>query len=141
MADDFNEEELNALVESMEQKAGAIIHVSDKIKSFVDYCKNEEKRIADIRKVAENKRTRALSYLQNCMEGAGMVSIPIGTKTAKIVKNQPSVVIDNPDKLHKDFFEVVVSERVDKVKIKAALKIGTFVEGAHMEQKLSLRIK
>jgi hypothetical protein len=107
----------------------------------VDYCKDEEKRIADIRKVAENKRKRALDYLHNCMIGAGMVELPIGTKTAKIVKNPPAVVIDDPDKLHKDFIEVVYSERVDKVKIKAELNLGKFVEGAHLEQKLSLRIK
>lgn len=141
LQDGFDEVELSALVESMEAKAGAVVAVSDKLESFVDYCKSEEKRIAEKRKFAENRAKRLKKYLQDCMEASGMVELPIGTKTAKLVKNPPSVVIEDPDKLHKDFFEVVYSERVDKVAIKAALKLGTFVEGAHLEQKLSLRIK
>jgi hypothetical protein len=141
LQDGFDEVELSALVVSMEAKAGAVVAVSDRLLSFVDYCKAEEKRIAEKRKFAENRSKRLIKYLQDCMEGAGMAEMPIGTKTAKLVKNPSAVVIEDPDKLHKDFFEVIVSERVDKVKIKEALKLGTFVEGAHLEQKLSLRIK
>ena len=140
MADEFNEEELTALVESMQDKAVAIVAVSDKIGNFVNYCKDEEKRIATKRKFAENRARLLIDYLHNCMNVSGFAEMEIGTKTAKIVKNPPSVIIEDGELIPAEFKVVEMVTVIRKAEIKKALKSGP-VPGASLSHGTSLRIK
>jgi hypothetical protein len=140
LQDGFDEVELSALVVSMEAKAGAVVAVSDKLDSFVEYCKSEEKRIAEKRKFAENRAKRLKKYLQDCMEASGMVELPIGTKTAKIQKTPGKLVMDCEEKIPKRFMVITQTTAADKMAIKEALKSGD-VSGCHIEKGFTLKIK
>lgn len=140
LADEIQEVALELAIESMTERAEAVLAVSDKVGNFVDYCKSEEKRIAEKRKYAENKQKRLKEYLQNCMEAAGFMEMEIGTKKAVIQKNPPKVIIDDEDLIPQEFKVIEQVTKIRKDEIKAALKSGE-VPGAHTEQGFSLRIK
>ena len=61
----------------------------------------------------------------------------------KIKKNPPSVVIDSPDMIPAEFMKAPPPPppSIDKVAIKEALKSGTEVPGARLNQELRLEIK
>ena len=75
------------------------------------------------------------------MDSAGFTEMQIGTKTAKIQKNPPKVVIFDEQDLPAKFVEIVQTQRINKVAIKEALKAGESVDGARIDQGFSLRIK
>ena len=140
-AEEFDEERLDQLAHAFEQKAGAIVAVSKVMASFVDYCKAEEKRIAEKRKAVENRKQRLFDYLQTHMEATGVAEMTTGTATVKLQKNPPKVVVDNEDSLPPKYLKIIQTTQIDKNAIKDALKAGEEVTGAHLEQGLSLRVK
>jgi hypothetical protein len=140
-SEEFDEEKLSELTMAFEQKAGGIVAFNEKMLSFVDYCKEEEKRIAAKRKAVENRAKRLTEYLKMNMEASGMMELEIGTKKLKIQNNPPLVVIDNEEALPAKFFTVIPeTKQVNKAAVKEALKAGP-VDGAHTEQGTRLVIK
>jgi len=140
-AEEFDEERLNELTMALEQKAGGIVAFNEKMLSFVDYCKEEEKRIAAKRKAVENRGIRLMKYLQDNMEHSNIMSLEIGTKVLKIQNNPPAVIVDDEVAIPAKYFVVVpATTKLDKNMLKADLKTGE-VSGAHTEQSTRLVVK
>jgi len=109
------------------------------IQPIIDGLKAEEKRLAEKRKVLENKVQRFKHYIQSSMEIAGMYDVEAGTFTVKLQQNPVSVRVLDESLIPVEF--MVTKTSLDKSLLKKALKDGA-VAGASLESSgLSLRIK
>lgn len=140
-AEEFDETLLNELVISFKEKAGGIISFNEKMQTFIEYCKSEEKRISAKRKAVENRGISLMKYLKTCMESANLMEMEVGTKTLKIQSNPPSVIIDDESLINARFFTIIPEQKqLNKNDLKEALKKGE-VNGAHTEQGTRLVVK
>lgn len=96
-------------------------------------------RAAAIRKKSEHVK----GYLLANMEHAKLQKIDSPYFVLSIRKNPASVVIDNESDVPPSFLTIPEppAPRLDKTKLKEALKNGQVVPGAHLEQKTRLEIK
>jgi DNA repair ATPase RecN len=138
--EDFDSERFDALSVRFEEKAEAIVHYTGELDGFIDMGKAEIKRIQARVKTAENRKTALKQYLQGCMEEAEIYALELGTKTAKIQKNPPKLIIDDPNKVPADYKTVEMVTNIDKVALKRDLK-QRHIDGVHIEQGTSLRIR
>lgn len=134
------EEELTVL---LQQKSQNIIGYTRNIELTINAMKEEEKRIAEDRKVLENKMTRFKEYVKECMERNGVMKIETGLGTLSIAKSPASVEIIDEDKIPKEFKQEIVTVKIDKTKIKNNFKeTGEIPAGVNIvTTNTNLRIK
>lgn len=119
----------------------------DKLEACGLYCKNElaeieamkaeEKRLADRRRVKENKVKRLKEYMLQSMDATETNRLD----TPKIYiskRKSQKVIIDNEDRIPALYKRTVTT--VNKADVKRALKDGT-VDGAHIEESVNLTLK
>ena len=120
---------------------------NDKLESIACWVKNltaESKAITDEikslnerKKAAESKIDRLTSLLESDLCGQKF-------ETAKVsitYRKSTLTIIDKEGELPKEFIRIKVTTEPDKTAIKGALKSGTAVPGAHLEDKLNISIK
>lgn len=131
------------LVVLLQQKSQNIIGYTKNIELTINAMKEEEKRIADNRKVLENKMDRFKDYVKECMEKNGITKIETGLGTLSIAKSPASVEIVNEDEIPSEFKQEVVTVKVDKTKIKNNFKeTGEIPAGVNIiTTNTNLRIK
>lgn len=100
----------------------------------------EEKRLANRRRTIEANAVRIKGTLQAAMEATGETKFKTAFFSFGIQKNPPSVILDVPDDAIPEEFRIPQPDKIDKVKIKAALKLGA-LDFAHLESTESLRIR
>ena len=134
------EEELTTL---LNEKSQNIIGYVKNIELTIEAMKIEEKRIADNRKILENRLTKFKDYVKNCMEQGGFSKIDTELGQLSIAKNPMSVEIENEDIIPNEFKTEVVTTKVDKTAIKNHFKeTGELIPGVNIvNDKTSLRIK
>lgn len=134
------EDELVAL---LQQKSQNIIGYTKNIELTINAMKEEEKRIADNRKVLENNLTRFKEYVKECMENNGFTKIETELGTLSIAKSPTSVEIINEDEVPSEFKQEVVTVKIDKTKIKNNFKeTGEIPAGVNIiTTNTNLRIK
>lgn len=134
------EDELEIL---LQQKSQNIIGYTKNIELTINAMKEEEKRIADNRKVLENKMARFKDYVKECMERNGITKIETGLGTLSIAKSPVSVEIVNEDEVPSEFKQEVVTVKIDKTKIKNNFKeTGEIPTGVNIiTSNTNLRIK
>lgn len=140
-AEEFNEETISDLSLAFEEKAAGIIRFSQKLDGFVEMAKAEEKRIAERRRAAENRRDSILSYLKRCMEVADITKLTLGTATASLQANPPKVVVHDEESIPARFVKIVQTTSIDKTGIRDAIKHGEAVPGCELVQEFGLRIR
>ena len=145
--EELTEEEYNQLGEELaiqlQQKGSNIIGYTKNIELTINAMKEEEKRIADNRKVLENKLTRFKEYVKECMENNGFTKIETELGTLSIAKSPTSVEIVNEDEVPNEFKQEVVTIKIDKTKIKNNFKeTGEIPTGVNIiTTNTNLRIK
>ena len=134
------EDELTVL---LQQKSQNIIGYTKNIELTINAMKKEEKRIADNRKVLENKMTRFKDYVKECMERNDIPKIETGLGTLSIAKSPASVEIINEDEVPSEFKQEIVTVKIDKTKIKNNFKeTGEIPAGVNIvTTNTNLRIK
>ena len=134
------EEELTVL---LQQKSQSIIGYTKNIELTISAMKEEEKRIAEDRKILENKMARFKDYVKECMERNGITKIETGLGTLSIAKSPVSVEIVNEDEVPSEFKQEVVTVKIDKSKIKNNFKeTGEIPTGVNIiTSNTNLRIK
>ena len=134
------EEELTAL---LQKKSQNIIGYTKNIELTINAMKEEEKRIADNRKVLENKISKFKEYVKECMENNGFTKIETELGTLSIAKSPTSVEIVNEDEVPNEFKQEVVTIKIDKTKIKNNFKeTGEIPTGVNIiTTNTNLRIK
>lgn len=126
---------------SITDKAGNIAGLIKDLQGDIEAVKAEEKRLADRRRVAENKAAWLKGYIQSAMEAIGQDKIKTPLWTFTLAKNPPAVIVDDMGALPKAYIVETISQVADKKAIAAAIKAGDEVKGARLCQGVSLRIK
>lgn len=119
--DEMNEEEKKKVEEELttllHQKSQSIIGYTKNIELTINAMKDEEKRIADNRKVLENRLLRFKEYVKECMEKAEFKKIETSLGTIAIAKSPISVEIINEDEIPSEFKQEITTIKTDKKKI------------------------
>ena len=133
-------QELNQLLENKSKNIIGYIRNTD---LTIEAMKQEEKRIADIRKSLERKQENFKTYVKECMDQNNIIKVETEIGTISIAKSPISVEIINADEVPDEFKTIVEEVKIDKKKIADNFKAtGEIPEGTtiHTDNK-SLRIK
>lgn len=126
---------------SMVDKCANIAGLMKSLEVDAAAIKAEEKRLAERRRLAENKIAWLKGYIQEAMEATGQDKIKTPLWTFSLQKNPPAVIVDDMGKLPKIFVVETISQTPDKKAIKEAIISGQDVPGAYISQGVSLRIR
>lgn len=145
MVVDDNSGEILFDADDLEELEGEYL---DKLEACGIYCKNvqadidamraEEKRLADRRRVKENKVKRLKEYMLQSMNITDTSKLDTPKVFISTRKSQ-RVVIDDESKL--PFYCLKTTRTADKSAIKDRLKKGDIIDGAHMEEAVNLTLK
>lgn len=94
-------------------------------------------RLADKMNAVKNKRDRLREMLVYAT-GGEKFKTPLVSITTRETK---SVIVDDVDKLPKEFVTVETTKKVDKTALKAALDEWELIDGAHIETKQSVTVR
>ena len=130
---------LSGISDEFDQKVENITYVIKNNEADIDALKKEEKRLADKRRVLENKNKYLKEYMFENMQFLGKSKIKAGTFDLRIQKNPKSVNILNADLISEDYLKI--KKDIDKSKIKKALEEGLKIDGAELIQTEGLRIR
>lgn len=131
------------LTQLLQKKSQNIIGYIKNIELTIEAMKEEEKRIADNRKVLENKMGRFKEYVKECMERNGITKIETSLGTLSIAKSPISIEIVKEEEIPKEFKQEVITVKIDKTKIKNNFKeTGEIPAGVNIvTTNTNLRIK
>ena len=94
-------------------------------------------------KAIENRAERVKDYLKGQMERTGILKVDSAYLSIAIKKNPPAVCIDAESQIPAQFMRIPPPPPPvpDKTAIKAAIKAGQEVPGAHLESGTRLDIR
>ena len=127
---------VEAQTSSLEQ-VGKLVKYIKYAESFIDTCKSEEKRIADRRRIVENRIASIKNYLVPFVEKNKKVEA--GTFTLSTRKSSSVELEDNFN--DPDYCIQIISYKPDKKKIKLDIESGKEIPGAKLIEKKNLQIK
>jgi hypothetical protein len=147
-SDEANEEQRAQAMARLDEIGTALMAKVDRYAGFMAHLESqialgdaEAKRLADRKRRFQN----ALDWMEGnalrVMDAHGWKELDGDTTTLAIRHNPPSVVVTNDEILPAEFVRITQKMDPDKVKIKAALKAGEEVPGAHLEIKRGIRRK
>ena len=129
-------EKLEALELEKNKKIENIALFIKNLKADKEAYKKEKQLFAEKEKTTENKIASLTSYLSDFLKGEKFKS----TRVTISYRKSESVAIDDIGEVDKQYLKEV-EPQADKTMIKAALKEGIEVPGAHIEKKESIQIK
>ena len=144
---DLDEQTIKDTLEGMqfpvEEKAKNVALFVRNIEATVDSIKDAEKRMAQRRKLLENKIVSINDYLKSNMEACGITKIESPYLTLTIKKNPPSVQIERDDLIPAQYMKQPEPPppSPDKKAIGEALKAGEIVPGCSLKTGTRLEIK
>jgi hypothetical protein len=143
ITDEVRAEIEKQLTEMLQTKSTSIIGYYKNIELSIEAMKNEEKRIADNRKVLENKLESFKEYIQKCLEQIEGNKVETALGTISLAKCPLSVEIIDDEKLPNKYKKTIMTVTIDKTAIKNDFKeTGEMVEGVrYITDKRSVRIK
>ena len=144
MGDDLDQQTLldtlDAINESIEDKAENTAKLIRSWEADVIAIKEEEKRLAERRKAVENRIQSLKMYLQIQMEMAGIETVKRPLISVSIRNNPPKVNILDESIIPSNYM-ITPKPTVSKKDIATALKNGEFVPGAELVREKGLMIK
>ena len=121
------------------------------IEDGISYIKNQEaqidaisaeiKRLQDLKKSRENRLARVRKGYTDFLVAVEKKKIETPKGTMTVAAPTFSTVIDSIDDLPDDYKRTTIKVEADKTAIKQAIQGGHSVKGAHLEEKVSIRIK
>jgi hypothetical protein len=131
---------LESLDGELEEKADNIACLIKSLEAESEAIKAEAKKLQDRAKAKEVKAEGLRNYLYVTFKVLGKDKLETSRNALVIKKNPCSVVLDDGF-FHEDYVEYIETMKVDKAKLKDALKSGIEIAGARLEQKERLEIK
>lgn len=120
---------------------------SEKIESVACFIKNlaaqsaaikrEEVHLAERRNVIDNRIEGLKKYLSSSLNGEKYN----GIRAAISWRKSAQLIIDDADKIPSEYVTEQLSVSVDKNAIKAAIRNGEKIDGAHIENRLNIQIR
>lgn len=139
---DMLEQGLQTIECSLEEKCLNGIGLIKSLEHQRDGLKAEGKRLTDRAKVLDNRIQSIKDWYKVNLESMGKNKVNTDRGTMAIQKNPPALKIDDEQKIPAEYCDIIPEHyEVAKDRVKAALKSGKEVPGAHMEQAMSLRIR
>lgn len=130
-----------ALVEVMDDvttKGENILSYLQKLDDIEEQAKRRKKEIDAYIKGIANRKKRLEKACIFALDNMQVKSIMTSKGELKTKKNPPAVIIDDVTKIPTQYQRQKIQVDIDKVAIKAAIKAGEEVPGAHLEQGTSL---
>ena len=131
---------LNEIEDNIKDKADNVVRFIRNLESEANAIKEEEKRLAEMRKKREKQVENLKQYLFDFTKVADGQKIKGSIFTVSIKKNPASVVVDDLEAIPEEYKRVKTVVEANKTLLKKVLKENE-VAGAHLEQKESLNIK
>ena len=131
---------LNEIEDNIKDKADNVVRFIRNLESEANAIKEEEKRLAEMRKKREKQVENLKQYLFDFTKVADGQKIKGSIFTVSIKKNPASVVVDDLEAIPEEYKRVKTVVEANKTLLKKVLKENE-VTGAHLEQKESLNIK
>lgn len=126
----------------IEVKMEGWCHFFATVEGEIEKFKAEEKRISAARKSMENKLNQSKEYVKTTLLNADLMKINSGTFKVSVSPTAGSLIVDDPTIIPAQFVTYIPATTApNKDEIKAAIKNGETVPGAHVEPGFSLRIK
>ena len=129
---------LSEIKDELQVKGENIIAYLQKMQDIEEQAKRRKKEIDNYLKAITNRRKRLEKAVIYSMDSMQVKSILTGWGELKIKKNPPAVIIDDVTQIPTQYQRQKIQVDIDKVAIKAAIKAGEEVPGAHLEQCTSL---
>lgn len=131
------------LAKELQNKSANIIGYIKNSEYLLNSIKEEENRLATMRKTGEEKLEKFKQYVKENMEQLGLEKIPTELGSLAIAKNPMSVEIENEDEIPSEFKKELITIKVDKTAIKKYFKeTGEIIPGVVIvDDKTSLRVK
>lgn len=140
--DDISSALADIVAGEIEHKAENVCKFLRVVETTAEQFKEEEKRISAARKALENKAERVKEYIKESMLNADIEKLSAGTFKLSVSLSPGSVAIDDIASIPARFLTVIPEQyQPDKAAIKAAIKAGEEVTGAHIEAGYTLRIR
>jgi len=131
---------LEKLASQESEKVDAYGYVLRQQAARIQFLKDEEKRVQDRRKAAENALERMKSHMLHVMRSNGLCKVSGDTTTISLRKST-SVMVDNVSTLPSQFLRVKTTTDPDKEAIKKAIASGATVSGARLVESESLQVR
>jgi len=124
------------------EKGKNVAAIFRNLESDAKQIKEAEQQLSERRKAIEKRAEQLKHYLKTNMEVAGISKIECPWFIVSIAQNQEAVTVDDESLIPRDYFkEIPATYQLDKALVKAAIKDGFTVPGAHLSRGTSLRIK
>lgn len=122
----------------LQQKVDSYSLIMERLETLAGYYKNRSEFFAQVSKQCESARDRLESNIENAMKVLKTDEIAGQDVRFKLVKSNPSVVIENEKLIPAEYKKEKVTVSIDKKRLGEDLKIGD-VTGAKLESKEYLR--
>ena len=129
------------LTSDIESKIDGYAYVMDELKASNERIRNEEKRLAQRRRVQQNNYDRMRETLLDQMKLLELDRVKTDKYTVSVRQNPVKVVVSDESNIPKDFF-IEQRPKVDRKKLKEHLEsTGEKLEGVELRQEESLQIR
>ncbi|MEO5344105.1 MAG: siphovirus Gp157 family protein [Gammaproteobacteria bacterium SHHR-1] len=132
---------LEGIEGALELKAQNVAAFVRSLETTAEAIKQAEQQMAQRRKTLERRAASLRDYLKANMEAAGISKIECPWFRLAIQKNPAAVDVTDEDQIPAEFVQIITTTKVDKVRLKAALKAGTEIPGARLSTGTRLVIK
>lgn len=132
---------LDAIEGEFEQKVISVIAYAKQLEAEANAIKVAMESMEKRRKIIEKRAEHLRDYAKHCMESMGKSKVSCPWFSLAIQKNPPSVDVYDETALPFEYVIEVVTNKVDKAAIKAALSAGVVVSGAKLSNGTRLVIK
>lgn len=123
----------------LETKADSYAHVIDKLNANISMLRENAQAYTQAARSLENAQERIKSRIKEALEAMGRTQLR-GNRKAFVLSNCPTRLVINEADLDSSYTIIKTDYVPDKERIKAALKDGIAVKGAHFEGGKALRI-
>ena len=138
--DDELSEALQINQDQLEEKGRSYGYVIKKLDGEVDIIDLEIKRLTALKKSRKNTIDRLKETIKGAMELYDIDKIETPTLKVSLRKSK-AVIVEDVEKLDKDYVSLKVTKAADKKSIKEAIESGVDVEGATLQLNKSVTIK
>lgn len=107
-------------------------------KAIEKAAEEEIKRLQSISKHSKNAQERMKGALATALETFGLDRLEVGTYRISFRKSE-AVIVDDEQTIPNDY--VIVETKINKAQLKADLKAGAVVSGAHLETRKNIQIR
>lgn len=136
------EECLQSIEADIAVKCERGIELIRSLENLRDGMKAEAKRLTERQKIIDNRIRSIKDWYQRNLDAMGKSKVETMRGTMGVQNNSPSLKITDEDQIPFCYLDLIPARyEVNKDAVKAALKAGEDVPGAHLEQGRSLRIR